>query len=652
MTKQSIATSLLCLCFSLAFAQAPKAVNDLNIFSVNKKPIAAEEFIYLYKKNHQNKTTDFTSEKVEEYLNLFINFKLKVTEAQQRGMDTTEAFKKEFNSYKDELRRPYLPDAKLLDSLVRLTYERMKEEINASHILINLPPDPKPEDTLAAFNRIMDIRKRALNGEDFGSLAQSLSEDPSAKMNKGNLGYFTAMQMVYPFEVAAYNTKKDEISMPVRTRFGYHIIQVKERRQAKGEVEVSHIMVRTGNEHDNDKAKNTIFDIYDQLQKGVSWNELCQQYSEDPASKDNGGRLRPFGVGVMGAVPEFEQIAFNLDKPGDISDPFQTQFGWHIIKLERKIPLLPFDDLAPSLKSRVGRDERVQISRQVLQANMKRDFNYLENAAVKRKLVALADSTLQKGTWSPAALNSFSSETLFSLKAKSYSVNDFMSYVKKNQRANSITPEKYLEQLFNSYVESNLLSALEEKIVAQSPEYRWLLKEYYEGILLFEIMEKEVWNKATEDSAGQYKYYKEHASKYQAKERVQGHIYSSSSADQIDQLGRLLDKNDTVAIPQFITTNGIKHDHGAYEKESRAVLGKINWAPGKYKAENNGIQYLVVVDKILPPGPQTFDEARPEVISDFQTYLEKNWVEKLRKKYPVKVDKKGKQYALQQLVKN
>jgi peptidyl-prolyl cis-trans isomerase SurA len=523
--------------------------------------------------------------------------------------------------------------------------------VNASHILINLPPDPKPEDTLNAYNKIMDLRKRALGGEDFGSLAQSFSEDPSAKMNKGNLGYFTAMQMVYPFEVAAYTTRKGEISMPVRTRFGYHIIHVRDRRPAQGEVEVSHIMIRTGNEHDNEKAKNTIFDIYDQLQKGVSWNELCKQHSEDPASKDNGGRLRPFGVGVMGAVPEFEQIAFNLDKPGDISDPFQTQFGWHILRLERKIPLMSFEELAPSLKTRVGRDERVNISRQVLQANMKKNFNYQENAVAKGKVLAMADTTLKTGTWSPQAIKTIGGETLFSLKGKSYSVNDFVNYVKKNQRANSITPEKYLEQLFNNYVESNLLSALEEKIVAESPDYRWLLKEYYEGILLFEIMEKEVWNKATEDTVGQLQYYKDHASKYQAKERIQGHIYSSSSSEWMDELKKLLEQPDTTKLREFIATNGIKHDPGTYEKESRAVLGKITWAPGKYRAENNGVQYLVVVEKIVPPGPQTFDEARPEVISDFQTYLEKNWVAKLKKKYPVKVDKKGKQYAFQQLVK-
>ncbi len=164
------------------------------------------------------------------------------------------------------------------------------------------------------------------------------SDDPSAKNNQGNLGYFTAMQMVYPFETAAYSTKVGDISQPIRTRFGYHLIKVLDRKPARGEVEVSHIMIRTGNDKENEKIKNTIFNIHDQLQAGMSWEELCRQYSEDPSTKDNGGKLRPFGTGAMAAVPEFEKIAFYLQKPGEISDPFQTQYGGILCGWNAKFP--------------------------------------------------------------------------------------------------------------------------------------------------------------------------------------------------------------------------------------------------------------------------------------------------------------------------
>src|SRR5688572_7853936 len=258
-TAITLVCSLLSLCLFSQSSQKKAKDNSTVLFSVNNKSISVDEFIYLYKKNHQDPQKDFTTEKINEYLYLFINFKLKVEEAKARGLDTTAAFLKEFNGYKDELRKPYLPDAKMVDSLVRLTYNRMQEEVNASHILVALKPDAPPADTLKAYTKISAIRKRILDGEDFGSIAAESSDDQSAKVNKGNLGFFTAMQMVYPFESAAYETKKGDVSLPVRTRFGYHIIKVLDRRPARGEVEVSHIMLRTGNNKENDNVKNTIF---------------------------------------------------------------------------------------------------------------------------------------------------------------------------------------------------------------------------------------------------------------------------------------------------------------------------------------------------------------------------------------------------------
>src|SRR5687767_14055445 len=261
------------LSVSSAFSQTQpdKKNKSLTLFTVNKNSVTVDEFIYLYKKNHQDPQKDFTKEKIEEYLDLFVKFKLKVEEARSRGLDTTKVFLKEFSGYKDELRKPYLPDAKIIDSLVKLTYARMQEEVNASHVLVALKPDASPGDTLKAYTKITGLREKTLNGADFGQLATEFSDDPSAKMNKGNLGYFTAMQMVYPFESAAYETKVGSISVPVRTRFGYHLIKVTNRRPARGEVEVSHIMIRTGSAKENEKVKDAIFNVYDQLQAGMGW---------------------------------------------------------------------------------------------------------------------------------------------------------------------------------------------------------------------------------------------------------------------------------------------------------------------------------------------------------------------------------------------
>ncbi|NJM26154.1 MAG: hypothetical protein HC859_12350 [Bacteroidia bacterium] len=324
--SRSVILLLLAILAFPAFSQADKNKSP-ELFSVGGTRINAEEFLYLYTKNHTDKNKDYTKEKVEEYLQLFINFKLKVAEAKSRGVDTTAAFSIEYNSYRNELRKPYLPDAKIIDSLVVLTYNRMKEEVRAAHILITLKPGASPADTLAVFNKVIELRKRILDGEDFGTLAAQFSEDPSAKVNHGDLGYFTAMQMVFPFETAAYTTPVGQVSLPVKTRFGYHLVKVLDKRPTRGEVEVSHIMIRTGEGANGDDARNRILEVFDQTRAGVSWSDLCQQYSEDVNSKNTGGKIRPFGVGVMNSVPEFERVAFALQNPGDISDPFQTAYA-------------------------------------------------------------------------------------------------------------------------------------------------------------------------------------------------------------------------------------------------------------------------------------------------------------------------------------
>ncbi len=640
---------LSCLVIFVVSGQSDKKLKSETLFSVNKSPVLTDEFLYLYKKNHQNKPEEFTENKIEEYLKLFINYKLKVEEALNRGLDTTASFKKEFNTYHEELLKPYLPDAKVVDSLVALTYDRLKHEIKASHILINLKPEAAPSDTVTAFKKILALRRRVLEGENFNEVAAKHSEEPGAESTGGMLGYFTAMQMVYPFEQAAYNTPVGQLSEPLRTRFGYHIISIHDKKPSRGEVEISHIMIRTGDPSNSAHAKDIIFDIYDQLQKGVSWEELCSQYSEDPNSKDQGGRLRPFGVGAMASVPQFEEMAFSLRQKGDISDPFQTSFGWHILRLESKIPLPAFQELKTSLTNRVSRDERVQISKQALRERMKSEFGYTENQIIRTNLMAQVDSSLTKGLWSPSLSSSSQQDILFTMQGRPFRVKDFLHYVTANQTAVTLPAQEYIKQLYGNYVDSVQIQLLEEKIKQESPDYKWLLKEYYEGILLFEIMEKEVWNKASEDTVGQLNFFNTHRQNYDAKDRISGKIYSSGIKNTLDQLQDLLISGDS-SVQQFIISNKIRQESGPFEKEDRPVLSKINWTPGFKMSENNGMNYLIFIENILPPGPKTFSESRSSVISDYQTYLEESWISQLRKKFRVEISKKARRRAIEELL--
>jgi peptidyl-prolyl cis-trans isomerase SurA len=652
MFNRAVITLFCSAFFSIAcYSQTQSKKNEKPdiLFKVNKRPVPVNEFIYLYNKNHQDREKDFTEQKINEYLELFINFKLKVEEARRRKLDTTKVFLKEYNGYREELRKPYLPDANMVDSLVRLTYSRQQEEINASHILIALKPDASPADTAKAYAEIMELRNRVVSGEDFSKVAAQHSNDPSAKTNGGNLGYFTAMQMVYPFETAAYTTSVGNVSQPIRTKYGYHILKVSDRRPARQEVEVSHIMLRTGRDKDNDKIKNSIFNLHDQLRAGVSWAELCSQYSEDANTKDDGGKLQPFGTGGMSAVPEFERIAFGLNETGEISDPFQTQYGWHILRLERKIPRSTFEEAKTSLRSKVTRDERTELSKQDLQKKLRKEHQFVENADGRSVLMSMADSSLQRAKWNPPVSAEEGKKTVFVLSGIPHSIADVVAFVKTSQLTTKLAPGTYLEQLYNDFIDKRITELVEEKIMKENPDYKFLLQEYYEGILLFEIMEKEVWGKASQDSAGQRSYFLSHQADFTSGERVLATLFSSNTAGFREPLQKLIADGIESSINTFVTQNRIKTETGYFEKDGKPVLRAVPWAKGVHSAENNGIYYLAWLKDILPAGLMSFEEARPGVISDYQGFLEKKWISQLKKKYRVKVNGKAKQYILQQL---
>jgi peptidyl-prolyl cis-trans isomerase SurA len=630
-----------------AFAQNNPEKKSLTLFTVNNNPVSTDEFLHLYRKNSLNRSEKATEQAVKEYLDLLINFKLKIAEAQARGLDTTQKFNKEFKTYREELKRPYRAEPDALDKLTKDTYQRLTEEIKASHILIMVKPESPPADTLVAYEKINQIRNRVVQGESFDKLAAEVSEDPSAKYNFGSLGYFTAMQMVYPFEEAAYRTKPGEVSSIVRTQFGYHIIKVYDRQPARGEVEVSHILLRASSPDDS-KVKGKIFDVYDQLKAGRNWDEVCKEYSEDASTKNSGGRLRPFGVGALASVPEFEAMAFSMKQTGDISDPFQSNIGWHIIRLEKKIPLMPFSEMEPALKRRLSRDERLQISKQALSDKRKRDYQFSEDRIVKDNIFALADSSLIKGRWKFNGSEEVKAQTLFSLQNKAVTVAEFIQYIQANQSPTSTTPSLYMKQLYDGFTEEKVMMAEEEKLLREHPEFKNLLTEYREGILLFDIMEKEVWNRASEDTVGQRKYYEANKTNYQAGDRVEARIFTVADRSIIQEIMAKVNRGDSLNNADLKKFKSIQ-PFRIYEHKDSKVIDRINWTAGLQETELDGQLYLVEVKRLVPPGVKSFEEARAGVISDYQDQLEKQWITELKEKFPVKVNNKGKKYVLAEL---
>lgn len=703
---------------------------EQTLFSIDSELTFADEFLYVYEKNNFNNDSIYTDADIDEYFELFLNFKLKVAAAKSAGLDTTEAFLTEFETYKDQLIKPYLSESKEQEKLVTEAYERMKYEVDASHILVSVAENASPQDTAKAYQKIMGLYEKTRSGEDFGALAGQFSEDPSAKSNQGRLGYFTAFQMVYVFEEAAYNTPVDSISGIVRSRFGYHIVKVHDKRSYSGKVKVSHIMLRVNpSSSDSSNTKNKIFEIHDQILGGADWNELCERFSEDQRTKSNGGTLPFIGMGQIND-PVFENTAFGLDSAGEISDPIKSRFGWHIIRLEEKQGLQPFDELKGDLEKRVSQGDRQKISQQSLIRKLKADNKFNEVAASRAMLLKQADSTLLLGKWISSSQLASSNDTLFLLKSKPYPIPYAINYIESNQRRKTgIDPEGYMNELLDRYIEHSLLQYEEEQLIATNRDFRMLLNEYYEGILLFEIMDTQVWGKAVEDTIGLKEYFESTRQKYYWSDRVSGAVISSGNINTIDEVENLVsetsfrlseieldatrehniitnDKIDalttlyrqydlceiTIYVSDSVkgsklyedllsyfddlgiadstlafqnSENSFKKiklvlnsrskksleylynkesalnlqvDEGLFEKGENQWIDSVEWETGVHNVSVADRHHLVVIDEILESQPKKLKDVKGLVISDYQNYLEKNWIEQLRHTYTVEIN--------------
>ncbi|WP_299704835.1 peptidylprolyl isomerase [uncultured Pontibacter sp.] len=514
------------------------------IATVGSQPIYTSEFQYVYEKNNGGNEDAYTRQSVSEYLDLYTRFKLKVMEGESRGLDTTTAFKRELEGYKEQLAQPYLTEKSVTDKLVQEAYERLKQEVNASHILFGLPNDPSPQDTLTAYNQALEVRNRIEAGEAFDKLAREFSQDPSAKENGGNLGYFTAMQMVYRFEDAAYKTPVGQVSMPVRSRFGYHLIKVHDKRQAQGEVKVAHIMVRATPgmpKADSLAAKQRIDAIYKRVQRNENWDRLAAEFSEDANSAPNGGELPWFGTGRM--IPSFEEVAFSLKKEGEVAKPVLTPYGWHIIKLIGKQNLPPFEDMEQSLRNKIAKDSRSELNKAAFMKRIKAENNFTEDAAAKTAALGKSTDALMQGKWDYDAADKSLKTTLFTIQGKPYTVGDFYTFVKAEQRPRATgTSEHHMNSLYDSFVNKSLLEYERANLENKYPDFRMLVREYHDGILLFQLMDEKVWSKAVEDSVGLKAYFEQNSAKYQWGERAHATVISAANKELLTKAQQQLDQ--------------------------------------------------------------------------------------------------------------
>ena len=632
-----------------AVKQVVVAPPDPILMTIGSEEISKSEFDRVYRKN--NRDSVYSETAIKEYLDLYINYKLKVREAEALQMDTSETFKSELAGYRKQLAAPYLTDKDVSESLVLEAYNRLSKDVRASHILLKLDQNALPKDSIAVYNRIMKVRDMITKGADFNKVARDSSEDPSAKENGGDLGYFTGMQMVYPFETAAYNSKPGQVTMPVRTRFGYHLIKVVDVRPAQGEIHVAHIMVRVPKEPNDSLTKvaqSRINEAMAAVKGGMPWDTAVTTFSEDKGSMKRGGELPWFGTGRM--VPEFEKAAFALKNVGDISNVITTSYGMHIIKLLEKRGVPSFDEKKAELKQMIARDSRSEASKTSMINKIKKEYKFKEVPKSKDEIFALLDTNLSEGNWDLNKADKYTKDMIIftdSLgKTTAYNQEAFAKFISTHQtKRQGVNPLVIGISMYNDWVGESCLSYEENRLDQKYADFKNLMKEYRDGILLFDLTDKMVWSKAVKDTFGLEDYYELNKSKYMWGERCEASIFAFADQKNVAVFRKAFNKgkksvDEIVAELNKTNANAVTKRDGKYNK-GEEIINMIDWQTGLSKdiIKNDGV-YLVNVTKILPPMPKTIDEVRGSITSDYQSYLEKTWIEGLRAKYPVKVDDK------------
>lgn len=637
------------LFFVSAFAQP--GADTRTLFTVGGDKVSVNEFQYVYNKNNINNQADYSEKSLRDYLNLYENFRLKVKEAEAMQLDTISSLKSELEGYRKQLAKSYLTDREISDKLIEEAYNRSKTEINASHILVRCDENANPADTLAAYKKIIALKKRLDKGENFEKVARENSEDPSAKTNDGNIGWFTVFGTIYPFETAAYSLKPGETSAtPVRTEFGYHLVKVNQVRNARGQIHAAHLLLRfpeKATDAQKDSVKKKIDAIYADITSGkISFDEAVKNNSDDKATRVKGGELQWFGSGTsIRMVPEFEDAAFGLQKDGDITKPVMTQFGWHIIKRLEKKDLPSFADAKADTKKRVERDTRSQVAKSVLIDRIKKENNFTEIPGAKEKYAANLDSSIFKANWKADSAIRSNTKPLFTLAGKTYTAADLTEFIEKNsKKRNDKAKDALANEYYENFVTAKCLEYEESTLETKKPEFKNLMKEYKDGILLFELMDRMVWTKAVKDTNGLEAFRKNNEQKYMWGDRAEAIIYNCNDKKICDDAYKLAAKKSPDEIKAKLNKDGAKARlstiEGKYEKGAYDVVDKTEWKTGltPMAKQNDSSYQFVFVKQIAKPEPKTLKEAKGYIVSDYQEYLEKTWLAELRNKYPIAVD--------------
>ena len=641
---------------SISFIAGAQKSEDI-LMTVGNIPVSVGEFKYIYEKNN-GKEANYSKASIDEYLDLYTKFKLKVNEARSTKLDTITSLQEELEGYKRQLASSYIMDKGVNDYLLNELKERIKKDVKFSHIFVAIPNGADDSVVAAKKKTIDEAYERLQAGAPFENMVRFFSEDKLTSEAGGDMGFFTAMMPngFYEFESMLYNTPIGKYSKPVRSRIGWHIIKVTEERPARGEVEVAHILVRKSTDPAGDKTK--IENIYSQLQNGGNWENLAATLSEDEQSSRGGGLLPVFGINTY--ERNFEDAAFALKTPGSYSKPLETRAGWHILKLVRNHDPLDDDNFKKYYEQRIKNDDRYAKTKTSLLSNIRQASNFKEDLALLQKFGAGLDDEFYTFKWEPKSSDLMGNTLMAFDDNNKYTLSDFATYAQKNTRirlrydktVNSI--EEPINALYEAFKEEKTIAFEQGNLEKKYPDFKSLMREYEEGILLFEVTKNAVWDRANQDTVGLANYFSKNRNKYMNEERLLGEkitiktndaaiaakIYKDGKKKSGEKLAKKYNVDSEVLTYEPVEI--LKSD-----KESEKIPWKKKTITPMESINGSDTYSFTRIEKIMPASQKSLKDSRGYVVADYQDQLEKDWVAALKAKYKVQV----KNDILQKIVK-
>lgn len=624
-------------------------VQDPVLFTVEGVPVHVSEFDYIYKKTNGN-NADYSNASIQEYLDLYIKFKLKVQKAKEMELDTIASLSRELEGYRRQLADSYLVDKEVTDKMIEDVYKRMLTEREVAHILFKIKPNATNQDSTVAIARAQRAIDALKTGNDFAKIAKGSSEDPTAETNGGNLGFLTAMlpDGFYAFENAIYNTPVGQVSGIVYSPMGVHVLKILSERPARGEMEVAHILIRDPENMPIEGAAQKAQKAYDLLKSGQNFEEVALDMSDDKITSSKGGYLGFFGINKYEKA--FEDAAFALTKDGEFTKPVKTRIGWHIIKRMGQKGIEPLPKVKSRLQSQITQDSRFEEGKKQMIDRIKKDAGFKEDPAALNEYINTLDMDFLSYKWQPN--NELPVKTLFSLGSTNHTNLDFNEYLLRNQRKRlQVARDSQIQLtamlLYNDFVSESCIKFEEAKLEVKYPEFKALMREYEEGILLFEATKMLVWDKASQDTVGLSKFHSANREQYMWDERAEWMMYTLTDVDEktakkIYEFAKTKTPEQTQKKfnkkKKVIVTTELR----MIEKANAAQMSGVQWSAGSIselkKLGENAIYNFSKVENILKPQPKSLNEARGYIIADYQDYLEKEWVNSLRAKYKVKIN--------------